>query len=279
MKIAAFADLHCGFGDFRAMDRAQEIAIQFGADVVVIAGDVTEHDVQDPVYHLTGFKKPVVYCMGNHEFAGKTVNQKITEIKELQERYDGYNIYCLDVLGVVTLEGVMFGGGCLWYDGTLGSLPPERKAELMKVIDPDWFDCRIKQFDALKEHKRCLELMEPLKHHHGTKVMVTHTCPHKKLNWFEYGMPLSKFNIYSGCADILSEFHPDIAICGHTHKQMIANIDGVRAFNIGNDYYWYGQKVLYSIIETNMPENKGTSESTDQSEETHNVSQTPYQGA
>ena len=98
MRIAAFADLHCGFGDFRAMNRAQEIAIQFGADVVVIAGDVTEADVQDPFYHLTGFKKPVVYCMGNHEFAGKTVNQKITEIKELQERYDGYNIYCLDVL-------------------------------------------------------------------------------------------------------------------------------------------------------------------------------------
>lgn len=263
MRIAAFADLHCSCGDFRALKEAKQIAVNNKSDVVVIAGDVTEHDVEDPFEHILGFNRPVVYCMGNHEYVWNTVDDKLANIAKLQEKYDGNGIFCLDVLGVVVINGVMFGGGCLWYDGTLGCQPEDIKKQMLEAIDPDWYDCRIKHFDPLKEHKRCLEKMEPLKHHIGTKVMVTHTCPHKKLNWFETGMPLSKFNIYSGCADILTEFKPDIAICGHTHKQIITNIDGIRCFNIGNDYFWRHGDVLYSIIETDPPNNEQAVNSND----------------
>lgn len=253
MRIAAFADLHCGYGDFRALERAKSIAIGNRVDVAVIAGDVTECSVEDVFKALIGFNRPLVYCMGNHEFAGKSVDRKISEIETLQKKYDGSDIFCLDVLGTVVLNEVMFAGGCLWYDGTLGNLSEETRKTMMTTIDPDWYDCRIKEFNPLEEHKKCIAKMEPLKHHRGTKVMLTHTCPHQKLNWFEFAMPDSKFNIYSGCKDILSEFKPDIAICGHTHKQIITNIEGTRCFNIGNDYYFKTKEVVYSIIETNLP--------------------------
>ena len=60
MKIQVLCDLHVEFGDFDLPD--------VGADLVILAGDTHVKDKGLKWVLDQGFKVPVIYVLGNHEF-------------------------------------------------------------------------------------------------------------------------------------------------------------------------------------------------------------------
>lgn len=249
MRILALADLHSTPRNEKALRQAAEESKKDDIDVVVIAGDVSDWGIGyafESLHNL--FDVPVVFCLGNHEFARRTVADVMKRCNQQQGLYFGKGIYCLDVVRTVTIKGVTFGGNVLWYDGTLSNMDEESRRKAVEHINPHWLDASIKDFDVLSENRLCVERIMHLKEADGPKVLVTHTVPHKELNWFETNMPDSPFNIYSGVADLISKVQPDVAICGHTHKRVIARIGDCRCFNIGNDYSYRDGWVLQKDI-------------------------------
>ena len=251
MKILALADLHFTERNHDSLDAAVEIAYKGKYDVTVIAGDVSEQSVSDPYNLLLAFPTPVVFCLGNHEFSRHTVKAVLEKYATLQEQHKDDMIWCLDVVPKVSMKDVTFMGNVLWYDGTLSTLPQGKRNEYMEHIHPQWYDRTIVDFNPREENARCVERLLSLNDEPGVKVLVTHTVPHRELNAHEKFSPDSPFNIYSGMNNLFDRVHPDIAICGHTHREVIAVLDGVRCYNVGNDYYWSGDPgIRYQAIET-----------------------------
>ena len=253
MKILALADLHATGRSHDSLDAAVAIAYRGNYDVIVIAGDVSEQSVPDVYNLLLAFPVPVVFCLGNHEFSRHTVQAVHQKYTELQEQHKDDLIRCLDVVPKATLKDAVFMGSVLWYDGTLSTLPKDRRDELMEHIHPHWYDRTIHDFNPRKENEECVKRLLPLNDEQGVKVMVTHMVPHRILNAFEQTEPDGPFNVYSGMNNLFDRVKPDIAICGHTHKQVIETIDGVHCWNVGNDYYWSGDPgIRYCEIDTSQ---------------------------
>lgn len=235
MRILALADLHATPSNNMVEVAARELT-QDEYDVVAIAGDISDWGIEW-LFKSLGERFhdiPVVFCLGNHEFAHRGVAKVLDRCRAEQEKAPG-NLHCLDVKGPVEINGVTFGGNVLWYDGTLGTMTDEDRHHAMEYIHPLWLDHTIKDFNPRLENARCVESIMKMKDA-PVKVLVTHTVPHKSLNWFETEQPDSQFNIYSGMADLIGKLEPDVAICGHTHKRVVNRIGGCRCFNIGNDY-------------------------------------------
>lgn len=265
MKIMAFADFHCMWGPER-LDEAKALCRDWKADIAVIAGDITEYSVKNPYKWMSGFPCELFFCLGNHEFFYRTVDETLDRFSE---NHDG--IVCLDTAGPQIRGDIMFAGNVLWYDGSMcPDMPEARRKDLLEHIHGGWTDRHIKDFDPVKENIRCRKLIEPLKNFDGVKVLVTHTCPHAGLNMFlqDRDDGISKedadaFNLYSGMGDLFSETKPDIAICGHTHRTVVTHIDGVRCYNIGNDYDWRQKGgIVFSYIETGNKKKEENGEST-----------------
>ena len=228
-------------------------------DALVVAGDVSDMPSQNTFGFLGEFDLPVVFCLGNHEFAYSSVQETLAKTRhdfELAQSCGVRNVHCLDIEGHFDALGIRFYGNVLWYDGSLyngGDAAP-----LLERIDPRWLDCAIEGFKPLEEHRRCVEQIKRAQHYaRGRRlVLVTHCVPHRRLNQFDADTPMSVFNCYSGVADLFGgkNIHPDLALCGHTHRRAMYGHrmkDGreIRCINSGNDYFFKTGEVIFDEIE------------------------------
>ena len=225
------------------------------ADLVLIAGDIVENTVMDVLdrnplnvlYEI--FQCDVVFCLGNHEFAMR----KHSDVLNYWRKWTHPHVHCLDVEGHFVKENYNIVGNVFWYDWSLNENSLYMKGE----IHPGWLDASIKEFDALKEHELCKQqIFDNVSYEPDVKtILLTHMVPNKALNAFSFDEPYSPFNAYSGTVDFISELlnkhvNLEYAICGHTHRRAMKEIDGVYCINLGNDYYFKTHEIKSWLIKT-----------------------------
>lgn len=241
MKILSFADLHIVEKYSYQMDCAKKCVKNYNPDVITISGDIFDNKDLNPYKELSRLSKdiPVICCLGNHEFAYRSIPETLDFYRE-KYAPEKYNVYYLDVVGHKCVENVNFVGNVLWYDGSLKNVYNQKD-----VISHNWLDSSIKNFDWKLENQKCVEQINDEKNNplenDGWKiektVLITHCVPHIDLNLFSFeGM--SEYNMYSGMKNLFSQLNKkiDYAICGHTHRRTCKTIDGIDCINIGNDY-------------------------------------------
>lgn len=255
MKIFATSDLHISEANSTQFSLLKYKVEKENPDVIVICGDIYDTRAVDPFSELATLGKPVVFCLGNHEFAYQIYGEVIDRYACLQMKYLDKQVYCLDVLpDGVEIDNVKFAGNVLWYDGSLSERPDVENK--LKNIDKNWLDRTIERFDAKKENAECVNLIKRAMTGWNNKrsVLVTHTVPYWKLNQFSYDTPFSTYNIYSGMKDLFktARITPAVAFCGHTHRKSRVEYrdsdKSVLCVNIGNDYFKYSNHFEYEVF-------------------------------
>lgn len=109
-------------------------------DAVVVTGDTVSPAqvrlLSATLRTLIPDDLPVVAMRGNHEFWGRTFEDTLAKLKE--QTLAAPNIFYLDLIGAVELDGVNFVGGTLFFDGSM------RIRDNQRVDDWDgWQDWRI----------------------------------------------------------------------------------------------------------------------------------------
>ena len=164
---------------------------------------------------------------------GRTFEDTLAKLKE--QTLTDPNIFYLDLIGTVELDGVNFVGGTLFFDGS------------MRIRDNQ----RIDQWDGLQDWRivdiesRYMEInayyvdMIWAKMKPGMPTaLCTHHVPHVRLN----GHEPSHYSFYTGMKDLVHElpFDPmfnNYLICGHTHRRVIGEVvPGFMGVNVGSDY-------------------------------------------
>lgn len=237
MRVLALADLHVEFmrSNYK-IEKVKKLVDIVNPDLILVAGDVFEHNFEgNPYAELAKFGKKTICCFGNHEFAYSAPLSVKQRYQDLYEP-DKYDVHYLDIVGNVRVNDVNFVGNVLWYDGSFKDIPEQSDTE----INTHWLDHTIRDFDFKEENRKCVEQIKSNYWNDHKNVLLTHTCPHKKLNLFADEGP-SWPNMYSGC-DLLEQFHDegkyyfDWVICGHTHRYCTFEYHDQFCVNIGNDY-------------------------------------------
>lgn len=260
MKALILSDLHISaeyyFSGFKntKYKRILNDFIKDDYDIVIISGDVFECSimrVNENPFDLLNFLfngKPVVFCLGNHEFAYQDYNKVIDYWNKMQNESKNKDIHCLDVENGVEIGDWKFVGNVFWYDWSLNQNQMLMKGEILD----SWLDTTIKNFNAEKEHEKCKEQILKNVSKNKNNILVTHCVPHWSLNTFSIEEPYSAYNSYSGCKDFLNELKDlnfKYSFCGHTHRREIKEIYGIKCYNIGNDYLFKTNKIVNEIVE------------------------------
>lgn len=260
MKILFTSDLH-----LHQLTKNKVMGIVAGKvksekpDVLVISGDVTDMSGVNVFRTLGALDVPVVFCLGNHEFAYRSVGNTIESmmLDASNAAVEGIShVHCLDIEDSVDIGGVRFYGNVLWYDGSLSNRMDTSK--YMDHVWDNWLDASIQGFVPIREHNACVDSIIAVERmtENMPKVLVTHMVPHRKLNKFDVITPMSIANCYSGVDDLFDRHlvYPDYALCGHTHQRVLyehrcANGHVVKCINSGNDYFWNSNTVIFDTLE------------------------------
>lgn len=258
-RILFTSDLHLtvGYQEQQFKQLSARISEE-NPDVLAVSGDVADYRVN--VFGWLGrLGLPVVFCLGNHEFVYRTVDETLERFRRLKEETSCFcanDVHCLDTEGHFDALGCRFYGNVLWYDGTLYN--GQNASNVLNTIDGRWLDSRIVDFRPVEENRKCIE---QIKHEQrgsrGKKrILLTHCVPARKLNLFDKETPLSVFNCYSGMENLFDwhKVYPDISLCGHTHRRVVCefkcrNGREIRCWNSGNDYFPYTFNVQTDLIE------------------------------
>lgn len=255
MKALILSDLHIYFwwnqnevDDYKRL--VSNITTDKEFDCIIISGDIFEHDLigtsKNPYKFLSDIfnvNVPIICCLGNHEFAYKSVNEVHTWFNSFKDRY---NVHLLDIEGQYIYNGFNFVGNVFWYDNTLANNLLAKPDYIVK----NWLDSSIEDFIPSVENCICRKQILDNTSIEYPNILITHTVPHWKLNWFSIHQPESLYNQYSGCKDFLIELkNYKWCFCGHTHRRMTNEIYGINCFNIGNDYLRQYNEVKYEIVE------------------------------
>lgn len=235
MKILILSDLHRNlYDDCSYQNKMVNTLLNKHKDIdlIVISGDVHEYSLEfnpyvdlDELFHHI----PTLFCLGNHEFAGFTVDSVLNHYRNLYNPMK-FNVHCLDVLNYFDVDGYRFLGNVLWYDGSMKSYPDQSD-----VINSRWLDSTIIDFDWKKENKRCVDNIVSNMDDSMIQILVTHCVPHYDLNLHNENHSI--YNMYSGMNTFLEDYKFDYSISGHTHRMTIGKIiNGCKCINVGNDY-------------------------------------------
>lgn len=255
MKALILSDLHLYFWyNQNELDDYKKYISKFTSkefDCIIISGDIFESDMIgtsiNPYKFLSEIFNvhcPIICCLGNHEFAYKSIEEVHKWFSSFSEKY---NVHILDIEGHYTYNGFNFIGNVFWYDNTLAGNFMNKTDFIVK----NWLDSTIKDFIPSIENNICKKQIIDNISIDYPNILITHTVPHWKLNWFSINQPDSLYNQYSGCKDFLKDlFYIKWCFCGHTHRRITDTIYDINCMNIGNDYLrQYYNEVKYEIVE------------------------------
>ncbi len=217
MKLQYFSDLHLEFGDLSLE--------QTDADVAIAAGDIGVG--LEGMRWLTGFDKPVIYVLGNHEYWGQDYTDFIDQV---WQESSGTNVYFLENESVI-IDDVRFVGCSLWTDYGY------ENAQIMDVALGGMNDFRyisdngapLEPIRLLETHRQSVNwltevLEQPFK---GKTVVVTHHAPSMK-SWHRGITDSYRFCYCSDLENLLLSTRPDLWVHGHTHHTQDYTVNGVR---------------------------------------------------
>ncbi len=247
MRLLCLSDLHLrSEAVVAAIDRQRlspfpaQIAAtvaEVSPDAVVVTGDtVSPAQVRLLSATLRTFIPaglPVVATLGNHEFWGRTFEDTLAKLKE--QTLSDPNIFYLDLIGAVELDGVNFVGGTLFFDGSM------RVRDNQRIDQWDgWQDWRIVDIESryMEFNTYYVDMIRAKMKPGMPTALCTHHVPHVRLN----GLEPSHYSFYTGMKDLVHElpFDPlfnNYLICGHTHRRVIGEVvPGFMGVNVGSDY-------------------------------------------
>jgi len=242
MKILCLSDLHRVITDTLALEEQNSwiasLMLKYFPDAVLITGDIFESELCVNPYenlHQLFDDIPVICTLGNHEFVYMTVDSVLKNYRD-QYNPEKYNIHYLDVIGHYDINNVRFFGNVLWYDGTMATI---RNQVLADFADGRWLDRTIVNFNPVKECGKCIEQILKNQPDEGqTGILCTHCVPAVEMNGHYQKGVRQPFDAFSGVTWLLKKVKCDSSISGHTHKRIIGKkVEGVKCFNVGNDYY------------------------------------------
>lgn len=208
MKVQVLSDVH--------LDHAQYMPATTDADIVVLAGDISEGDL-GVLWAQKVFDLPVVYVLGNHEFydSDHTMKEVVEAMKATAE---GSNVTVLDNESLV-LDGVRFLGSTMWTSLDDGSDVLYSDRAYIQVNEYEsvsgGFDKRFAQ-DLFQRNRAWLkrDLSKPFD---GKTVVVTHHAPSLKSVHLQYeGNPWTPCFV-TDLEGLMGE-NVDLWIHGHTHN-------------------------------------------------------------
>lgn len=252
IRIAVLSDLHLnirrgellnsGLGDAEAWAWLEDVfrpALDEArtADLVVLAGDITEGTPGILWAAETFAGIPVIYVAGNHEFYEYDQPSLLIQLEEAASKTD--NVRFLENRATeFTIRGrpLRVLGCTMWTDYEL--LGIERTAEAMqeagfRISDHRWIKYRGERF--WPEHARELHRLsrawlagELTKGFAGTTVVVTHHPPSGNSISQEFEGNLLSPAFASDLTGLMTEHEPPLWIHGHTHHNVDYRVGATR---------------------------------------------------
>lgn len=200
MRLAAVADIHVK-PENQEDDIREFLPVNELADVLVIAGDLTDHGMPGEMRACLGvlenIRIPIVAVLGNHDFESGH-----------QDELAGM----LRVAGIHVLDGHCFEVGEVGFAGTKGFCGGFAPHELMPFGESGIKTfVEIAEREAIKLDYGLAQLHTPL------KVAITHYAPIKKTVVGE-PEPIFPFLGSSRLERALERHKPVLALHGHAHK-------------------------------------------------------------
>jgi predicted phosphodiesterase len=178
LKLLVLSDLHLEFSPFVP----DPVTVE-KADVVVLAGDISNGTKAIPWVRKAFAAKPVVYVAGNHEFY-RFDWIKLLDQMRVQARL--HDVHFLENESV-TLQGVRFLGATLWTDFEL--FGPARKMAAMRETNR-----LVNDFHLIKAKPLPLDQSAVWPHSSPWKLNPTHTLRRHRetLDWLKAELPLGE---------------------------------------------------------------------------------------
>lgn len=231
MRIHIVSDFHI---EFAGMDYTHA---QPECDLVIIAGDVAPGPVAPIKWISRNFSAPVIFVPGNHEFYRYpfTIQDMIGGIREEIKLTDSPQITLLNNQTHI-VDNVRIIGATLWTDYNLYKNPLGDMVVGARSMNDFRHMCygRTGTFataqDLLKEHKTSLFYIkkELSTQFAGATIVVTHHCPSHKSIHPQYGNDPLNASFASNLDKVMTTYHPDFWIHGHTHSSFDYNIGKTR---------------------------------------------------
>ena len=208
MKLQIVSDLHTEFYDM-PLSMLKHIDFAPDLDFLLLPGDIVVPSRQHPknvkavLDFLSTKARHVLYTTGNHEYYGGRREQ----VEFVLRSYMPRNFIWLDNSDV-TIEGVHFFGGTMWFPHEPLNQFYEKYMSDFEVIK----DFRQWVYDVnFQFHARALELVTP------QTIVLSHHLPHPRSTPLQFiGSPLNRFFI-SDESVVIAEKQPRYWFHGHTH--------------------------------------------------------------
>ena len=217
MRILTYGDFHLEFGSSVTLPPEAE------GDILILAGDIVTFKDYGPIDRLLrGWKKPVLYVTGNHEYyTSKPMNEENKKFRGwLATNHPHVNLLLDEE---VSIDGVNFFGGTMWTDFDGGNPPAMETArremndfQLIRHADGTTF----KPDDAIKLHKTFVDKLCAWfgKDLSGPRVVISHHAPLLNPNTKYNNSPLRPAFNSLDMAGIIETYQPALWVYGHTHE-------------------------------------------------------------
>lgn len=200
MRLAAVADIHIKGDDYEA-DVSRYSAVNELADVLVIAGDLTnhglKHEMRSCLNVLEHVHIPIVVVLGNHDHESGEQDELAGMLRLAGIHVLDGNCFELGEVGIAGTKG--FCGGFAPYE-----LMPFGEGGIKEFVE-------IAEREATKLNYGLAQLRTP------TKIAVTHYAPIRDTVIGE-PEPIFPFLGSSRLERVLERHKPSLALHGHAHK-------------------------------------------------------------
>lgn len=217
MKIITYSDLHLEFGS------GWILPPEAAGDLMILAGDIITLKNYDPLDRLLqGWKKPILYVTGNHEYyTQRPMNEEETNFKAwLVDKYSNVNLLLDEE---ISIDGIHFFGGTMWTDfnkaDPISMMTAQHQMNDFRLIrNADGTPLRpedtIERHNAFKE-KLLTWFEKDLK---GPRVVISHNAPVLNPNTKFRGSPLMPAFNSLDMVEVIEKYQPTLWVYGHTHE-------------------------------------------------------------